>query len=57
MKAIGRRAYSFQALSRVYHFHLHPLQAANCCPQSRLAVDKDEFKLLSHKLKNIDPPP
>ena len=24
----------------VYHCHLHPLQAANCCRNSRLAVDE-----------------
>ena len=30
------------------HGHLHPLQAANCCRNSRLVVDEDE----AQKLKN-----
>ena len=28
----------------VYHCHLHPLQAANCCRNSQLIVDEDELK-------------
>ena len=31
--------------------HLHPLQAANCCRNSRLVVDEDDFK--SVRIKNI----
>ena len=26
------------------HCHLHPLQAANCCRNSRLVVDEDDLK-------------
>ena len=28
----------------IYHYHIHPLQAANCCRNSRLVVDKDDLK-------------
>ena len=31
----------FQAL--IYHCHLHPLQAANCCRNSRLVVNEDDY--------------
>ena len=27
----------------IYHCHLHPLQAANCCRNSRLVVDEDDL--------------
>ena len=30
--------------SLTLHCHLHPLQAANCCRNSRLVVDEDDFK-------------
>ena len=31
-------------LSRLtLHCHIHPLQAANCCRNSQLAVDEDDF--------------
>ena len=30
----------------IYHYHLHPLQAANCCRNSRLVVDEDELMWL-----------
>ena len=26
------------------NYHLHPLQAANCCRNSRLVVDEDDLK-------------
>ena len=35
-------SYPFQAW--ICHCHLHPLQAANCCRNSRLVVDEDDFK-------------
>ena len=28
----------------VYYCHLHPLEAANCCRNSRLVVDKGDLK-------------
>ena len=28
---------------KVYHCHLHPLQAAKCCRNSRLVVDEDDL--------------
>ena len=31
----------FQAL--IYYIHLHPLQAANCYRNSRLAVEEDDL--------------
>ena len=34
----------FQAC--VYHCHLHPLQAANCCRNSRLVVDEENCHVL-----------
>ena len=35
------------------HCHLHPLQAANCCRNSRLAVDEDDLKWVKkHVLVN-----
>ena len=36
----------FQAWT--YHCHLHPLQAANCCRNSRLVVDEDDLKWLKN---------
>ena len=30
--------------SLTLHCHLHPLQAANCCRNSRLVVDEDDLK-------------
>ena len=33
----------------IYHCHLHPLQAANCCRNSRLVVD--EYDLIGLKIK------
>ena len=27
----------------IYHGHLHPLQAANCCRNSRLVVEEDDL--------------
>ena len=32
------------------HWHLHPLQAANCCRNSRLVVDEDDFHFRSKPL-------
>ena len=29
--------------SLILHCHLHPLQAANCCRNSRLVVDEDDL--------------
>ena len=34
------------------HCHLHTLQAANCCRNSRLVVDEDDLKWVK-KLKKI----
>ena len=31
----------FQA--RIYHCHLHPLQAANCCRNSQLVMGEDDL--------------
>ena len=33
----------------VTHLHLHPLQAANCCRNSRLVVDEDDLKCVKIK--------
>ena len=30
------------------HCHLHPLQAVNCCRNSRLVVDEDDLKWVSN---------
>ena len=30
--------------SLTFHCHFHPLQAANCCHNSRLVVDEDDLK-------------
>ena len=32
----------------IYHCHLHPLQAANCCRNSRLVVDEDDMKWVTY---------
>ena len=34
------------------HCHLYPLQATNCCRNSRLVVDEDDFDV-GDKLKKI----
>ena len=34
---------SSQGAALIYHCHLHPLQAANCCRNSRLVVDEDDL--------------
>ena len=49
VKLAVNRTYTVQAaqgltISRVNHSHLHPLQAANCCRNSRLVVDDDDLK-------------
>ena len=36
----------------IIHCHLHPLQAANCCRNSRFVVDDDDLKLFKN-LKKI----
>ena len=36
-----RLHWPFQAW--IYHCHIHPLQAANCCRNSRLVVDEDDL--------------
>ena len=42
INSIKHDAYQpFQA--RVYHCHLHPLQAENCCRNYRLIVDEDDL--------------
>ena len=33
----------------VYHFNLHPLQAANCCRNSRLVVNEDDMTCMGDK--------
>ena len=33
----------------IYPCHLHPLQAANCCRNSRLAVDEDDLKCVANE--------
>ena len=33
----------------VYHCHIHPLQAANCCRNSRLVVDEDDLKWVTNR--------
>ena len=35
----------------MYHGHLHPLQVANCCRNSRLAVDEDDLKCVANEKK------
>ena len=35
----------------IYHCHLHPLQAANCCRNSRLVVDEDVWKWVAFEKK------
>ena len=35
---------SFNPKAWIYHCHLHPPQAANCCRNSRLVVDEDDLK-------------
>ena len=42
--------YTFQAW--IHHCHIHPLQAANCCRNSRLVVDEDDLKCVPNE-KNI----
>ena len=39
---------AFSTLS-IYYCHIHPLQAANCCRNSRLAVDEDDLKWVNKK--------
>ena len=41
LKGVKNDNYPFQAC--IYLCHLHPLQAANCCSNSRLVVDKDDL--------------
>ena len=36
----------------IYHCHLYPLQAANCCRNSRLVVDEDDLKWVANE-KNV----
>ena len=36
----------------IYHCHLHPLQAANCCRNSRLVVDEDDLIWFEKLKKN-----
>ena len=33
----------------MYHCHLHPLQAANCCRNSRLVVDENDLKWVTNE--------
>ena len=35
--------------SLTLHCHLHPLQAANCCRNSRLVVDEDDLKWVTNE--------
>ena len=35
----------------IYHCHLYPLQAANCCRNSRLVVNKDDLKWVKNVRK------
>ena len=35
----------------VYYRHLHPIQAANCCRNSRLVVDEDDLMLFKNQGK------
>ena len=37
----------------MYHCHFHPLEAANCCRNSRLAVDEDDLKWAVNKTKMV----
>ena len=37
-------------LSLTLHCHIHPLQAANCCRNSRLVVDEED--LMGWQIKN-----
>ena len=39
--AMGQRHWLQPFWDRIYHCHLHPLQAANCCRNYRLVVDED----------------
>ena len=44
---LARLAYQlFQAW--ICHCHLHPLQAANCCRNSRHVVDEDDLMWFKH---------
>ena len=36
----------------IYHCHLHPLQATNCCRNSRLVLNEDDLKWVTNE-KNI----
>ena len=36
----------------IYHCHFHPLQAANCCRNSRLVVNENDLKRVANE-KNI----
>ena len=36
----------------LYHCHLHPLQAANCCRNSQLVVDEDDLKSVKNEKQN-----
>ena len=36
-----------------YHCHLHPLQAANCCRNSRLVVDENDLEWVTTKKNTV----
>ena len=42
--------------SLTVHCHIHPLQAANCCRNSRLVVDEEDFKWVKKKMSCISKP-
>ena len=44
---------SSQGAALIYHCHLHPLQAANCCRNSRFKVDKDDLMWVTDTEKYI----
>ena len=46
IRGVGLINQPFQA--GVYHCHLHPQQAANCCRISRLVVDEDDLMWLKN---------
>ena len=41
--------YFLPVQARIYHCHFHPLQAANCCRNSRLVVNEDDLKRVANE--------
>ena len=41
--ALNKTKQTVTLSSLTLHFHLHPLQAANCCRNSRLVVDEEDL--------------